>query len=160
MSETATPMSDGAAPPAGLSAGGGPSEEGIHGLTIAGSLRANMPFLVTAALYLVIAFSAFTWAGLPLIRPSSYINNAILYSAAAISLLGPLYLYRLFRERPESPIAFGRTCATDWRLRDRFRLAVPALLALIFFMPAFSAFKSAIPAFNAKKTGQFHSIGT
>ena len=118
-------------------------------MSLRDSLRANSPFLLVAGLYLAAALSAFTWAGLPLIRPWSYLSNALLYAAAAVFLLGPLYLYKLLRTRPESPIAFGRDCARDWLLRDRFLLAAPALVALIFFMPAFSAFKSAIPAFHA-----------
>jgi hypothetical protein len=113
------------------------------------SLTANAPFLIVAASYIIIAAVIFTRAGLPLARPSSYVANFTIYCAAAAIVIGPAFLFRLAIDRPQKPFAYARPLVRDWRLYDRLILALPAVIALIFFMPVFSAFKSAIPAFHA-----------
>ena len=124
-------------------------EDGTLRSQLRASLAINAPFLIVAVLYVVTATSVFIYSGLPLPAPGAYLSHLILYLAAAIFFLGPLLLSRLLVERPERPFSFLREMARRWRLYDRFILALPAVLALIIFWPSFSAFKSAIPAFQA-----------
>ncbi|HEY0625764.1 MAG TPA: phosphatase PAP2 family protein [Allosphingosinicella sp.] len=115
---------------------------------IAASITANRPFVTVAALYWLTILAVFLWKGLPFFRPSAYLSNVFLYIAAFIGVAGPAFVYRLLKERPESPFAFVRHCVTAWKVRERLILAAPAVLTLIVFLPAFSALKSAIPAFS------------
>ena len=54
----------------------------------------------------------------------------------------------LYRERPQSPIRFLAALAANPGWVRRFAQGLPMLLALIVFMPAFSAMKSAIGRFH------------
>jgi len=111
--------------------------------------RADAPLLGGAAAIWVILLAALAWVGVNGLRPASYFNNTMLYASSlffiAILVVGRM----LYRARPESPVAFLFELAKQPDWQRQFARGAPMLLALVLFMPAFSAMKSAIPLFNA-----------
>lgn len=82
-------------------------------------------------------------------RPNSYLANLIIYLSALLFILVPMAAARLWRHRPDSPLAFLGHLFTTGDLGVRLARGAPMLIALAVFMSAFSAMKSAIPLFNA-----------
>jgi hypothetical protein len=80
----------------------------------------------------------------------SYRRNLFLYSATLVVLTLLAAGWSLYRARPKSPIGFLIQLVTDGEVAKRFVRGVPMLTALVIFMPAFSAMKSAIPLFNSR----------
>lgn len=106
--------------------------------------------ILTGAMAIWAAFSGLLlMKGVGGIRPVSYLSNLILYLSALAFFLVPLIARRLWRHRPHSPLAFLGQLLTRSELAIGLARGVPMLLALVLFMPAFSAMKSAIPLFNA-----------
>ncbi|SEH20086.1 PAP2 superfamily protein [Sphingopyxis sp. YR583] len=82
-------------------------------------------------------------------RPVGVIANLILYLSALLFAVVVVIAARLWRHRPDRPLAFlGQLFTTD-DLGVRLARGAPMLIALAVFMPAFSAMKGAIPLFNA-----------
>lgn len=112
------------------------------------SYRENAPVLLMTALYFGVAVTLLLLRGLPPPTIGSLLVNAVLFATGGIAIAGPAILYGLAVHRPESPLRWiGRECGRI-RLRERTAFALPALLAMIVFLPTFSAMKSAIPAFQ------------
>lgn len=112
------------------------------------SVIENLPFIIVTSAFIIAAIVIFPAMGLYLARPMSYLFNLVLYGSAVTLLIAVPFLYQLFKVRPESPFEFARQLASRWRLVDRIKLGAPAIILLLIFMPTFSAFKSAIPAFQ------------
>lgn len=83
------------------------------------------------------------------IRSVSYLTNLIVYLSALLFFVVPLAASRLWRDRPDGPLAFLGRLLTDGDIGIKLARGAPMLLALVLFMPAFSAMKSAIPLFSA-----------
>lgn len=86
--------------------------------------------------------------GVGAFRPNALIANALIYAS-------PLFLYIAARtlkiaivDRPDELAATIIKREFNADRRQRFWAALPVLICLVVFMPAFSAMKSAIPLFN------------
>lgn len=112
------------------------------------SLRENAAVVILTVLYVAIAIALLAARGLPLPRYGSILVNAILFGSAAVAIAGPAILVGLALRRPDSPMRWIVEKCADIRLAERVAIAAPALIALIFFLPTFSAMKSAVPAFQ------------
>jgi hypothetical protein len=100
--------------------------------------------LVWIALLAILAFN-----GVNGFRFFSYLSNLVLYLSALLFFLVYWLGSQLLRHRPERPISFLAASFGSDRLGHRLMRGAPMLLALVIFMPAFSAMKSAIPLINA-----------
>ncbi len=106
------------------------------------------PILLGVALLWLGLLALLAFVGVNGVRAGSYLNNFIIYMATLLFFVVPIGAAWLIAERPDRPIGFLRD-----RLRERQAMlhlarGLPMLLALIVFLPAFSAMKSAIPLFN------------
>lgn len=81
------------------------------------------------------------------LQVSSYADNLILYLGGLALMAMCVTAGMLYRERPASPIRFLAALAASEGWVRRFARGLPMLLALVVFMPAFSAIKSAIARF-------------
>jgi len=106
----------------------------------------------------IIVGGVLTWAallallaskGVNGLQATSYASNLILYLSALVFFLIFAMGRELFLHRPERPIPFLIESVQSNGLVRRFMRGAPILLALVIFMPAFSAMKSAIPLFNS-----------
>jgi hypothetical protein len=82
------------------------------------------------------------------VQVSSYLANLALYLSALLFFLVHWTGSQLVRHQPQRPIGFLAECIRSERLDRRLLRGMPMLLALVIFLPAFSAMKSAIPLFN------------
>ena len=80
--------------------------------------------------------------------PIYHLNNLLVYAAAWIFVIGTMFLYRLARERPESPIQFLRHRFFDAPTRLACRRALLYSLLLASFGTLFSLAKRSIPLFT------------
>ena len=87
--------------------------------------------------------------GVNALQAASYRSNFFLYLLTLVVLALLAAGWTLYRSRPKSPIGFLIGRATDGEIARRFLRGIPMLAALVIFMPAFSAMKSAIPLFNS-----------
>lgn len=110
--------------------------------------RDDWPILAGVAIAWAVIIALLASKGVNGLRPASYLNNLTLYAATAVFFLVPLGGAALLREKPDRPIRFLRRAFVSNDIAGRFLRGVPMLLALVVFMPAFSALKSAIPLFN------------
>jgi hypothetical protein len=109
-------------------------------------IMADLPVLLPVTAVFTICCALLTSVGVNPLRPSSYLSNALLYIICWGFIEIYPFLSRLFTERPESPIRFLREYSAT-RLPSIIR-GLPMFVALIVFMPVFSAMKSAIPLFT------------
>lgn len=96
---------------------------------------------------------AIIWATLAAVgvfpfRPYSYLSNFFLYFSAWFFFAAAQVLHSLYRHRPDRPIRFVRDTLFGPAYRRRLAQSAPLLIAVVLFMPGFSAMKSAIPLFN------------
>jgi hypothetical protein len=83
------------------------------------------------------------------LRFDSYSNNLLLYLSALLFFVVFLGGRELFRHRPDRPIPHLFNFCVKHDALGHFMRGAPMLLALVVFMPAFSAMKSAIPLFHS-----------
>ncbi|HMP57116.1 MAG TPA: hypothetical protein PKD92_11150, partial [Novosphingobium sp.] len=100
----------------------------------------------TGATILAAAITLAT-VGVSVFRPDAYLSNAQFYFSTWFAAMLVVALWRLGRERPDSPFGAIRRhwVETDW---PRLRQGLPLVICAILFMPSFSAVKSAIPLLN------------
>ena len=100
----------------------------------------------TGAVILAAAITLAT-VGVSVLRPGAYLSNAQFYLSTWCAAMLVIVLWRLGRERPDSPL---RAIRDHWFERDwpRLRQGLPLVICAILFMPSFSAVKSAIPLLN------------
>jgi hypothetical protein len=107
----------------------------------------------------ILAGACGIWAALVLLlaakgvdgfQPDSYWRNFFLYLVTLVVSILLAAGWALYRARPKSPIRFLIQLAASPEVARRFVRGVPLLAALVIFMPAFSAMKSAIPLFNSQ----------
>jgi hypothetical protein len=79
---------------------------------------------------------------------TAYRDNLVLYASALLFILAYAIGRLLWVDRPARPISFLFYAASTKGLMERLIRGAPLLLALILFLPAFSAMKSALPLFN------------
>jgi hypothetical protein len=79
---------------------------------------------------------------------SSLFSNFVLYLSAWFFFAAAQVLHSLYRHRPDRPIRFVRDTLFGPAYRRRLAQSAPLLIAVVLFMPGFSAMKSAIPLFN------------
>ena len=114
------------------------------------ALAIDGPILAGVAAVFVACLLVLSLAGVDeVLRGNSYVKNMTLF----LLLLAPMAIFRmgqmLYRDRPVSPIAYLAQVA---RSREGVRAVVqgfPMLIALVVFMPVFSAMKSAIPLLSS-----------
>ncbi len=111
-------------------------------------LREDRVVLAGILVVWLVLVSALTAKGVPALRFGSYLSNLILYAATLFLILVPIAFRELYRERPHSPIRFLYERLKSRAVRNRIARGLPMIVALVIFMPAFSAMKSAIPLFN------------
>ena len=86
--------------------------------------------------------------GVPPLRPIALIYNGLLYLLSAVMLLCGELLWRLAKDKPDSPFRYVRDSAWPRQRIDALRRSWPIIAALIVFMPFFSTMKAAIPLFT------------
>jgi hypothetical protein len=110
-----------------------------------------------AADWPILAGAGGIWAALVLMlaakdvdgfRVSSYGDSLLLFLLGLVLMVMWLVGAMLYRARPESPIRFIAALVASGEWARRFARGLPMLVALIVFMPAFSAIKSAIGRFT------------
>lgn len=114
----------------------------IPGL-IAHSVRENALLVVLVLLHFVAATLLARHFHFPVVVRWSV--QLVLFVAAYLILVVLPYLWLIVRRRPGSPIGFTRDLMARWRFAERVAIAAPALLAMLVFLPTFSALKAAIP---------------
>lgn len=82
------------------------------------------------------------------LQVASYGDNLLLYLLGLVLMAMWVVGAMLYRARPESPIRFIAALLASGEWARRFARGLPMLMALIVFMPAFSAIKSAIARFT------------
>jgi hypothetical protein len=82
------------------------------------------------------------------LQVASYADNLLLYMLGLVPMVMWGVGAMLYRARPESPIRFIAALVANGEWARRLARGLPMLLALILFMPAFSAIKSAIARFK------------
>lgn len=82
------------------------------------------------------------------LQVDSYADSLLLYLLGLVLMTIWIVGAMLYRARPESPIRFIAALAASGEWMRRFARGLPMLVALIVFMPAFSAIKSAIARFT------------
>lgn len=110
---------------------------------------ADRYILASVALIWVALLALLASKGVNGLRISAYASNLGLYLATLALFLSAVVLILLLRHKPDRPIHFLTRSFEASDLGARFARGAPMLLALVLFMPAFSAMKSAIPLFNA-----------
>lgn len=112
------------------------------------ALHADGPILTGVAVLCAVLLAILAAQGVDGLHPESYADNLAIY-LFALFLMGIVIVARLlWRDRPSSPIGY---LLAGCRRREFARFAasgIPMLLALVVYMPVFSAMKSAIPLFN------------
>lgn len=111
-------------------------------------LQRELP-IYAVALACIFAFAiSLSLAGVAFHPWSSVLYNFFLFAASWLLVIAVLFAARLFRERPESPFAFGAEVFGQKAFWLRQLRAVPLLALLSVFMIYFGGMKSAIPLFN------------
>lgn len=110
---------------------------------------ADGPILAGIFLIWIVFIVLLESKGVSGIRIAAYGTNLILYLSALLFFLAFQVGAVLWRYQPERPLSFLVASFKSERLMHRLSRGTPMLLALVIFMPAFSAMKSAIPLFNA-----------
>ena len=78
----------------------------------------------------------------------SLLSNLVLCLSAWFFFAAAQVLHSLYRHRPDRPLGFLRDTLFGPAYRRRLAQSTPLLIAVVLFMPGFSAMKSAIPLFN------------
>lgn len=105
----------------------------------------DLPILAAATgCYIVIA-AVLVWHGVNPFRPSSYLSNALIYLSCLALYISFRVLRFLVRERPDRALAAVVTREFNPERLQYLAAALPVIVALVLFMPVFSALKSSIP---------------
>ena len=120
----------------------------MFGMALRAYIRDVSPILVGVALVWLTLLALLAWQGVNGLRIASYANNLVLYLSSLLFFVVFLVGRQMIRDKPASPIAYLLDLATQPGWQHRFARGAPMLLALVVFMPAFSAMKSAIPLFH------------
>jgi len=112
-------------------------------------IAADGPILAGAFVAWAVFLALLATKGVNAFSPAAYIANFLLYVSALIFFLAYVVGRALWRDKPERPIAHLRDLSIRGGFAGEAARGLPMLLALILFMPAFSAMKSAIPLFHA-----------
>lgn len=67
-------------------------------------------------------------------------------ASCAVCIIGPMFVWALYRERPDSPFAHVKVFADRHRLMARLYAAAVPLICVSVFIATFAAIKSGIPA--------------
>ena len=121
----------------------------------ASGVRRDRWILIGVAAIFTVFIALLASKGINGLRPSNYLGNLAVYAATLFLFVLPFGARELLRDRPDRPIAYLQDLAARNRVGARFMSGLPMLLALILYMPAFSAMKSAIPLFNTYGWDQF-----
>lgn len=120
--------------------------DGVRIQSRRGSLTPEIHILIGVAVVIAACTVLLASVGVDATRPEAYISNATLYVAVWGIVECGAYLQALHRERPRSPLRF-----LPGHLRDRLPVlmrGLPLVVAVIVFMPTFSAMKASIPLFT------------
>ena len=109
-------------------------------------IAVDLPVLMLVGIIFAVCSTTLFWIGVNPFRPSSYLSNLVLYTICWGGFELYPFVRRLFIDRPESPFRFLAQYAPS-RLPILIH-GLPLVIALVVFMPMFSAMKSAIPLFT------------
>ena len=105
----------------------------------------DAPFLLLAGGYFVaVAIVSALW-DFSLPSPISYLGMPIIFACVTAVCVGPVILFLVFRDRPQSIPAYLWDLAAKLRTGKRLRIALPVLVGVTLLSHTFSAVKSAIP---------------
>lgn len=96
-------------------------------------------------------FTALRSVGVADVNASSYLGNLTLYTSALVTMVAVEILWLLAKRRPDRPLRLSLFYLKGRPHLKTLPAAIPILLALVIFMPLFSAMKSSIPLFNDYK---------
>jgi hypothetical protein len=111
-------------------------------------LAADWPILAGAGAVWSVLILMLAAKGVDGLQIASYGDNLLLYLLGLLLMAMWLAGAMLYRARPESPLRFIGALLARGQWARRFARGLPMLTALIVFMPAFSAIKSAIARFT------------
>ena len=111
-------------------------------------LEEDRPLLVGIFMVWILLEAALISKGVPAFSLGSYLGNFLVYAATTFFMILPLAARRLILDRPHHPIGHLLGWAREPAASGRIARGMPLFLALVFFLPAFSAIKSAIPLFH------------
>lgn len=113
----------------------------IHGI------KQDLPALVIGMGYVILTSALLASRGEAIFGFLSVLSNFVLVGLGLLLVGSVIFLWLLFRHRPDSPISFARELAEQHDLKARALRSVGALAVLSIFLPAFSRMKDAIPIF-------------
>lgn len=114
---------------------------------VSARLRADAPTFVIAALLFVLCLGLMASKGV-FFGPSLIAQNLQLYLVSAVLMLALDAGWRLWKQRPDSPIDHLKAVYLDEPRRERLYAGLPMLAVFAAFMPFFSKMKAMIPLFN------------
>ena len=120
--------------------------EQVNAVTLV-SFRPTFDWLFLGLVAIVVALcgTVLLAHGVPFARPAAFASNAVLFLFSWFLFELPGYGKSLRKSHPDSPLAFTLTYLKQrWPI---YRAALPLVVALILFMPVFSAMKASIPLF-------------
>jgi hypothetical protein len=106
----------------------------------------NGPAMALVALYGAYALIVASVSSAKLPVPTGGIHLLALFVAGLCMPFGLWLLWRLAKERPESPFALARDMFRSWNMGERLVVGAPMIIAIGVFGDLFSAMKSSIPA--------------
>jgi hypothetical protein len=111
-------------------------------------LQADWPIIAASLLLWGVSMLVLAAKEVLVMSPAPYLYNLMIFGSVLSFFLIPVVAVRLWRERPDSPIAYiaGQLLNTDGG--RRLVRGLPLLLGLIPFLIAFSMMKSSIGLFN------------
>ncbi len=107
--------------------------------------RTDVPVLLLVLGYVCAVAVLGARVGFMMPPVGEYIQSAKMIFEIALLLWGTLFVLQLIKVRPDAPFGYVRTFVREWRLSERFYLALPAIVAMGVFSNVFSSMKTAIP---------------
>ncbi|NVD28363.1 phosphatase PAP2 family protein [Parasphingorhabdus flavimaris] len=107
---------------------------------ISGLRRDRLPIIIVAV-FIVVATAVRIYYGFAPFKLSSFLNNSAIIASGLFGLASVWTLFKLVKERPDSPIIFLRTNPVVRNVFARLPGLLPILFAQALFMPTFSAMK-------------------
>lgn len=112
------------------------------------SLAEDRPVFIGVVLVWAVVAALLAIRGVSVFRPEATLSNLLLFGSALAFFVLPAFLLRLWRERPDYPVRDAIKLLRSESVCSALKRALPMLIALVVFLPSFSAMKSAIPLFQ------------
>jgi hypothetical protein len=115
---------------------------------IKNGLQADWPIIAASLLLCGAAVLILAAKGVLVMSPVPYLENLIIFGSTLQIFVVPILVHSLWRNKPESPIAFITGQMLNSKVARRLVRGLPMLIGVIPFLIAFSMMKSSIGLFN------------